>query len=775
MKRNLSLLLIISLLWLYIPGVVMARPVEDLPVWAQVEVTGSLADLGLPVYAHLQDAAGQDYVLVLATKAQLRVQLLEQGVPYQVIGVWKRGRGAAPRLPGSLASLSSDYFLGLCRHAEARTRALESVDVVYDDGWNFMVWGTPVQMESVTALGCEVAWLPETPLILAPPRAPVQVREFTPSSLIGTMIEQVDAATVYTYTGQLSGEWPALVGGIPYTITTRHTNSGEPLEKATQFVYEHLEALGIDAGFQTWARSGYANRNVVGVITGTTYPDEIVLITAHIDDLPLGTVAPGADDNGSGVVAVMVAADIFSHYEFERTVRFVFFTGEEQGLLGSAAYAAGVAAAGETIVAVYNMDMIAWDAVDGPTLRLHTRLSSDPGYAGDLAIASTFTNVVNTYGMSDVLIPIIDADAIWASDHSPFWNKGYHAILAIEDDNDDFNDYYHTVGDTLAELNMAYYVNYVKASVGTVAHLASPWLEMGVLAGEVLDAVTSTPLAGAWVTVTQLLASSSATTGVEGKYRLKLPAGTYTVTAAACGYLPVTAPDVKVTAGLTTMRAFTLSVARPRGVTGTVKAAEGWPLYARVVMTGDPFTPSGKEVWTDPVTGVYSLTFYGGCAYTLTVDAWTPGYGTTTYRVGASDDTTQVDVVLKANKTLCTAPGYHRAPSEDDCRLSAGGLIVGHIYDASTGDPLIGAKIMNDSGESTVSRPTADPALEDGFYTLFSPASPHTFTGTLENYSVVTVTADVVQSDTMRLDLWLPVSPVMYPIFLPLIIQNTFS
>jgi leucyl aminopeptidase len=211
-------------------------------------------------------------------------------------------------------------------------------------------------------------------------------------------------------------------------------------------------------------------------LTGTLTPDVIVLITAHLDDMPSGGRAPGADDNASGSVGVMLAAEIMSQYRFERTVRFVFFTGEEQGLCGSEAYASAVAAAGENIVAVYNMDMIAYDSRDGPTLRLHTRATSDPGYATDLAMAGVFTNVVAAYAVN--LTPIIDPDGISASDHYSFWEAGYPALLAIEDDVDDFNDYYHTADDNLSHVNLTYFTSFVKASVGTAAHLAKPYFTL---------------------------------------------------------------------------------------------------------------------------------------------------------------------------------------------------------------------------------------------------------------------------------------------------------
>ena len=78
---------------------------------------------------------------------------------------------------------------------------------------------------------------------------------------------------------------------------------------------------------------------MIGQITGETPLSPIFLIGAHLDDMPVGPTAPGADDNASGSAAVLVAADILSQYQWGCTLRFAFWTGEEQGLLGSAAYA----------------------------------------------------------------------------------------------------------------------------------------------------------------------------------------------------------------------------------------------------------------------------------------------------------------------------------------------------------------------------------------------------------------------------------------------------
>ena len=85
--------------------------------------------------------------------------------------------------------------------------------------------------------------------------------------------------------------------------------------------------------------------------------DEIYIICAHYDTVSAG---PGADDDTSGTVAVIMAALIMSQYQFNHTIKFVAFSGEEQGLLGSEVYAQQAAAARWNIVGVLNADMISY-------------------------------------------------------------------------------------------------------------------------------------------------------------------------------------------------------------------------------------------------------------------------------------------------------------------------------------------------------------------------------------------------------------------------------
>src|SRR5467141_3149716 len=78
--------------------------------------------------------------------------------------------------------------------------------------------------------------------------------------------------------------------------------------------------------------------NTVAEIRGTEKPDEVVILGAHLDSWDLGT---GATDNGTGSMAVLAAARALAKLNLKpkRTIRFVLFTGEEEGLVGSAKYA----------------------------------------------------------------------------------------------------------------------------------------------------------------------------------------------------------------------------------------------------------------------------------------------------------------------------------------------------------------------------------------------------------------------------------------------------
>jgi hypothetical protein len=460
MKKKLVVIgtLLLVAVFIVSGGSAMSQGPKPAPVLVKIDLkvesdlqrieTGELA-----VYAHLT-TKDEDYLIASATEDDLAF-LSSQGLTYRVLDE---------------EFVAGEYYFVYPRYPDQLSLISPYGRLLHFDGLRALVRAPAAEAEKLPALGLEIRWLPDSPIHLSPTVEGVAYEALgEPDPLIEEMITQVYSATVYLYDGNLSGENEVTIGGQPYTIRTRYSYSGEPVQKATQFVYEHFESLGLEVEYHNYNWYGYNWRNVVATKPGLTNPDDIYIVCAHVDSISESqyryTYAPGADDNASGVTAVMIAADILSQYDFDYTVRFVAFTGEEQGLHGSHYYAQDAYYAGDNILGVLNLDMIAYDSAADSILELHAGTG-----AGSIAIANLFDDVVDTYDI-DLVPQIITAGATNRSDHASFWDYGYDAILAIEDWQD-FTPYYHTINDQLSTLNIPYFTEFVKASVGTVASMA---------------------------------------------------------------------------------------------------------------------------------------------------------------------------------------------------------------------------------------------------------------------------------------------------------------
>jgi hypothetical protein len=520
-----------------------------------------IQEAGVPVYARLA-GGGEPRLLAGATSETVKL-LRRQGLEVTVLDPDIRG---------------ARYYLVYPGPGHARPDWAAYGRVLLDDSAQALLRTSSEEAGRLAEAGAELKAITFDAKPLQPAQVGAIPRVGEPDPFIQEMLAQVDSSSVYSYTGDLSGEWPVMIGGEPFTITTRHTYSGVPIQKATQYAGEHLSSLGLDIEYHEWGGATYPN--VIGELTGQTNPEDVYIITAHIDDLPSGVLAPGADDNASGTTAVLVAADILTQYQWDCTLRFALFTGEEQGLLGSAAYAQRAYSSGESILGVLNLDMIAWNTADSsPDIDLHAR-SSLPA---TLDLADVFSDVVSTYDLD--LIPQIIENGVAASDHASFWSYGYAAILGIEDyypNRHDFNPYYHTVDDHLEALDMGYYTDFVKASVAAFAHMSDCLIpaDAGYLDGYVTSASDGAPIIAATVSITDSFGYSyPEITDGSGYYTSTLPAGTYTVTASAGGYLPAPAGSATILTDVVTTRDFSLQplpsiVVGPPALTATLGPVE---------------------------------------------------------------------------------------------------------------------------------------------------------------------------------------------------------
>ena len=285
------------------------------------------------------------------------------------------------------------------------------------------------------------------------------IQVFSQSTIVQQILISTNQDSLIYFVRELSGNVTTIINGTSQTIVSRNKfQPGNAL--AETYIKQKLEYYGLTTTIQSFSTTG---KNVYAVQPGTDYPNQKFIICAHFDDMPSGTTAPGADDNASGTAAVIEAARIFSQYSFPFTIVYALWDEEEQGLVGSEYYATLADLAGDSILGVINLDMIAYDGNSDGNADVHT------------------SSIANTYSLVDKMLEVnllyginLDLDVVPAqpySDHQSFLDHGYSAILLIEDDND-FHPYYHTINDHLQYYNQTYYVKNAKLAYATLATFA---------------------------------------------------------------------------------------------------------------------------------------------------------------------------------------------------------------------------------------------------------------------------------------------------------------
>ncbi len=186
--------------------------------------------------------------------------------------------------------------------------------------------------------------------------------------------------------------------------------------------------------------------------------------------------------------------------------------------------------------------------------------------------------------------------------------------------------------------------------------------DTGGLEGGVHDADTGQGIAGAEVALKSGTGTSLSTIADDaGLYALVAPTGSYTVTAQAYGYTSEVVAPVDISPGVTTTLNFDLQPAEYYVISGTVTDADtGWPLFARLHVSGEPSGPPKdiSTLWTDPVTGFYSLTLAADLVYEIEVQTWVDGYGSHLEALGPLSSNQTLNLSMQADKFICSAPGY---------------------------------------------------------------------------------------------------------------------
>jgi hypothetical protein len=246
--------------------------------------------------------------------------------------------------------------------------------------------------------------------------------------------------------------------------------------------------------------------DMVAIQRGTERPNDVVIITGHIDSRvtdPLNATsdAPGANDDGSGVAALLEAARVLSKHKFPGTIVYAALSGEEQGLYGGKVIAAYAKAQGWNVIADLNNDIIGNSCgSDGVCDSTHVRVFSEgPRWQGHDELArqirsfggendSPGRNISRFLdGLADRLNIGLDVRQIWRNDrfgrggdHTEFLNLGFPAVrftVAVENYNWQHQDLRTEkgvkYGDTIDNMDFPYLEKVAKLNIAALAAIAS--------------------------------------------------------------------------------------------------------------------------------------------------------------------------------------------------------------------------------------------------------------------------------------------------------------
>jgi len=265
----------------------------------------------------------------------------------------------------------------------------------------------------------------------------------------------------------------------------------QALERAADYVAAQLAAPGYAVTEHLFPDGGRLHRNLLATCRGLLRPDERVLLLAHYDTV---AASPGADDNASGVAVLLEAAALLAPLRFARTVQLVAVSLEENaqedergsGLRGSRALAERARAEGWQIAGVAVLESVAYAGAE-------VAQSAPPGVPVPVPETGDFLAVVGNEcsrglveafaraaARPEIALPLFPLAVpgngellpdTRRSDHAPFWDAGYEAIM-LTDTTNFRNPHYHRPSDTLETLNLDFAALVCRATVEFVRELA---------------------------------------------------------------------------------------------------------------------------------------------------------------------------------------------------------------------------------------------------------------------------------------------------------------
>ena len=213
--------------------------------------------------------------------------------------------------------------------------------------------------------------------------------------------------------------------------------------------------------------NGATTKNLILTKTGTKYPNIFVIVCGHYDTI----AGPGVNDNGSGTSVILEMARILKDVPTEYSIKFINFTGEEQGLRGSQNYVNTVVNATNpkmNIKVVFNIDQVGGVAGEvNNTITCERDINNTPSTnnAASNTVTQELMNCVELYSPLQT-----NLSYAYGSDYMPFQSNG-EVITGFYEFNESTRP--HSASDTYANMDPVFVFNVTKAALGAVQHFAT--------------------------------------------------------------------------------------------------------------------------------------------------------------------------------------------------------------------------------------------------------------------------------------------------------------
>ncbi len=235
------------------------------------------------------------------------------------------------------------------------------------------------------------------PTILFPFQEKSDTNAIIPLPIVQEMIDRVSLERILTDLRRLTGVEPICTSNGCTTISSRFTGS-ENLRWAKDYVKDTLVNLHYSVEVLDWSDSGRADQNILAHKRGFLYPNEEIYFIAHLDGYPSN--GPAADDDASGVVALLELARIMADMHPSYSITLFFSTGEEQGAVGAHYFVSHFPERLARIKYLVSIEMLGYDSNGDGKMEL---------WSGDLSteFQQLLSDIITAYPASIHLVPEI--------------------------------------------------------------------------------------------------------------------------------------------------------------------------------------------------------------------------------------------------------------------------------------------------------------------------------------------------------------------------------